>query len=154
MKPLLVLLSVFVVAVVVLKIVKHKHNLPLAARIAMSFMLIFTAIGHFTFTKGMTMMLPDFIPFKIAVVYGTGLIEIAAAIGLLIPGFRVVTAWLLILFFMLIIPANIEAALENINIETGNLDGSGTSYLWFRIPLQLLFIVWTYLSAIRIYAMR
>ena len=64
----------------------------LAARIAMSAMLIFTAIGHFAFTKGMTKMLPDFIPFKIAVGYGTEVLEIAAAVGLLIPGFIVVTA--------------------------------------------------------------
>ncbi|WLD22695.1 hypothetical protein NU10_08135 [Flavobacterium dauae] len=43
----------------------HKHfELVLSGRVVMSAMLLFTAIAHSTFTKGMTMMLPDFIPFK------------------------------------------------------------------------------------------
>jgi hypothetical protein len=27
--------------------------------------------------------------------------------------------------------------------------GSGSNYLWFRIPLQVLFIAWTYLTCIK-----
>ena len=149
MKPLILLLGAFIISVFAIKLIKHKYNVPLAGRIAISAMLVFTAIGHFAFTKGMGMMLPDFIPFKSAVVYATGLIEAAAAIGLLIPGLRVVTAWLLILFFILIIPANIKAALENISIEKGSYDGSGVNYLWVRIPLQILFIGWVYISSIK-----
>ncbi len=149
MKPLFVLLGIFIIALFAIKLIQHKHNIPLAARIAMSAMLVFTAVGHFVFTKGMEMMIPDFIPVKTAFVYATGVIEIAAAIGLLIPTFGVVTAWLLILFFILIIPANVKAALEHIDIEKATFDGSGTNYLWFRIPLQILFIAWTYLSCIK-----
>ena len=40
-------------------------------------------------------------------------------------------------------------ALENINYQTGELNGPGLSYLWFRIPMQILFMVWVYFSAIR-----
>jgi uncharacterized membrane protein len=58
----------------------------------MSVMLLFTAIAHFKFTKGMTMMLPGFIPFKTETVYLTGIIEIVAAIGLFIPHFRIIIA--------------------------------------------------------------
>src|SRR5690606_35353704 len=112
-------------------------------------MLLFTAIAHFVFTKGMSMMLPDLIPYKREVVYLTGIIEIDAAIGLFIPNFRIMTAWLLIAFFILILPANIYAAVEQIDYQKGTFDGNGLSYLWFRVPLQFLFIVWTYLSAIK-----
>jgi uncharacterized membrane protein len=115
----------------------------------MSVMLVFTAIAHFAFTKGMAMILPDFIPYKTAIVYLTGIIELAAAIGLFIPRFRVMTAWLLIVFFILILPANIYAAINHINYQTGNPGGPGLTYLWFRIPLQILFIVWTYLSSVK-----
>ncbi len=149
MKPLIVLLIVFAVSVVVIKLTNHKYNFPLSARIAMSVMLVFTAMGHFMFTKGMVMMIPEFIPFKTGMVYLTGVIEIAAAIGLLIPGLRVLTAWLLILFFLLLLPANINAAMKHLDIEKGTFNGSGLNYLWFRIPLQLFFIVWTYISSIR-----
>jgi uncharacterized membrane protein len=149
MEPLIVLLIVFALSVVVVKLTTHKNDISLSARIAMSAMLLFTAMGHFIFTKGMTMMIPDFIPFKTGMVYLTGVIEIIAAIGLLIPGVRVLTAWLLILFFLLLLPANIKASIEQVNIEKGTFDGSGLNYLWFRIPLQIFFIVWTYISSIR-----
>jgi uncharacterized membrane protein len=149
MKPLIVLLSVFAVSLLMTKFVRGNFELALSGRIAMSAMLIFTAVAHFAFTKGMAMMLPNFIPFKTATVYLTGIIEIAAAIGLFIPNFRTVTAWLLIAFFILILPANIYAAIKHIDYQKGNFEGNGLTYLWFRVPLQILFITWVYLSSIK-----
>lgn len=149
MKPLIVLLAVFAVSLLITKFVRGSFEFALSGRIAMSVMLVFTAIAHFAFTKGMAMMVPGFIPFKTEAVYLTGLIEIAAAIGLFVPGFRVMTAWLLIAFFILMLPANIYAALNHIDYQKGTFDGNGLRYLWFRIPLQILFIVWTYFSAIK-----
>jgi uncharacterized membrane protein len=149
MKPLIVLLSVFAVSLAVNKIFRDNYEFALSGKIAISAMLVFTAVAHFAFTKGMAMMFPDFIPYKTEAVYLTGIIEIAAAIGLLVPNFKVVTAWLLIAFFMLILPANIYAAIKHIDYQKGTFDGNGLTYLWFRIPLQILFIVWTYLSAIK-----
>ena len=72
MKPLVVLLSSFVIAIFVIKIINKDYSFALSARIAMSVMLSFTAIGHFAFTKGMSMMIPQFIPFKTNLVYLTG----------------------------------------------------------------------------------
>lgn len=149
MAPLLVLLTTFVIAVFALKIIHKEYHIPLAARIAMSVMLLFTSIGHFAYTHGMTMMMPDFIPFKTQMVYFTGVIEILAAIGLHIPRLRVLTAWLLILFFVLLLPANINAALKHVDFQKGTFEGKGVNYLWFRVPLQILFIVWTYISSIK-----
>ena len=149
MKPLIVLLSVFAISLLSTKIFRGNYEFALSGRIAMSAMLVFTAVGHFVFTKGMTMMLPQFIPYKTEAVYLTGFIEIVAAIGLLIPNFNGLVAWLLIVFFILILPANIYAAIKNVDYQKGTFDGSGLTYLWFRIPLQVVFIVWTYLSVIK-----
>jgi len=149
MKPLIVLLSVFAISLLATKIFQGNYKFALSGRIAISVMLVFTAMAHFVFTKGMAMMLPDFVPYKTAAVYLTGIIEIIAAIGLFIPKFRVITAWLLIAFFILILPANIYAAIKNIDYQKGTFDGAGLTYLWFRIPLQILFIFWTYLSTIK-----
>jgi len=150
MKPLIVLLSSFIIAIFVVKFIKKNYDFVLSARIAMSLMLCFTAIGHFIFTKGMSMMIPQFIPFKISFVYLTGIFEILLAIGLLIPKLKALTGWALIIFLLLMLPANIYASLNNINFQEGTFDGNGLSYLWFRIPLQILFIIWTYISSIRI----
>ena len=149
MKPLIVLLSVFAISLLSTKIFRGNYEFALSGRIAMSAMLVFTAVGHFVFTKGMTMMLPQFIPYKTETVYLTGVIEIVAAIGLLIPNFNGLVAWLLIVFFILMLPANIYAAIKNVDYQKGTFDGSGLTYLWFRIPLQVVFIVWTYLSVIK-----
>lgn len=149
MKPLIVLLAVFATSLFVFKISTGEFDYPLSGRIAMSAMLLFTSIAHFAFTKGMTMMMPDFIHFKKQLVYITGFLEIAAAIGLLIPGWKIMTGWTLILFFIMLVPANINAALKRIDYQKGTYDGSGANYLWFRIPLQILFIAWVYVCAIK-----
>lgn len=149
MKPLIVLLAVFALSLLITKMVRGKVEHALSGRIALSVMLVFTAIAHFAFTKGLSMMLPDFIPFKTEIIYLTGLLEIAAAIGLFIPRYSVLTAWLLIAFFLLILPANIYAAIHHIDYQNSTFDGNGLPYLWFRVPLQVVFIVWTYMSAIK-----
>lgn len=149
MKPLIILLVVFAIALLVMKFATHHYNLPLSGRIAMCVMLLFTALGHFVFTKGMEMMIPDFIPFRKELVYLTGLLEIMLGIGLLFSSTRGYSAWILIIFFILILPANIKAAIEHIDIQKGTFDGPGLKYLWFRIPLQLFFILWVYVSSIK-----
>jgi uncharacterized membrane protein len=149
MKPLFVLLGAFGIALLVIRYVTGAFDYSFAGRIGMSVMLVFTAVGHFAFTKGMALMVPDFVPFKTEVVYLTGILEIIAAVCLLIPSLHVWTGWALILFFIVLLPGNIKAAVQHIDYQKGTFDGNGPDYLWFRIPLQLLFIAWTYLSAIR-----
>ena len=150
MKPLIVLLLSFTISLFVIKIINNEYDFKLSARIAMSIMLVFTAIGHFAFTKGMSMMIPQFIPYKETFVYLTGVFEILLAISLLIPRFKYISGWTLIIFLLLMLPANIYASINNVNYQTGTFDGNGLGYLWFRIPLQFLFIAWTYISTIRI----
>lgn len=112
-------------------------------------MLLFTSAGHFMFTAGMSKMLPAFIPYRTATIYLTGLIEIAAAITLFIPACKKVTGIFLIVFFVAVLPANIYAAGKHLNYETGTFDGPGIRYLWFRIPFQILLIIWTYFFVVK-----
>lgn len=149
MKPLFVLISVFIVSTFIIKLKTNNYNFNLAARIGMSAMLFFTSIGHFVFTIGMTMMIPTIIPFKTEIIYLTGFFEILLGICILIPPTRVISAWILIIFFILILPANIYAAIKQVDYQNANFDGNGLMYLWFRIPLQFIFIIWTYLSTLK-----
>ncbi|BFM41954.1 hypothetical protein CFS9_05950 [Flavobacterium sp. CFS9] len=148
METLIVLISVFAITLLFIKLISKKIEIFQSARIAMAVMLVFTAVSHFVFTKGMAMMI-SFLPWPTMVVYATGIIEIMAAVGLLIPKTRVLTAKLLIVFFIVLLPANIYAAVHSINLQTANYSGKGISYLWFRVPLQLLFISWVYFSSIK-----
>ena len=142
MKPLLVLLAAFAISICALRLFAGDWDYVSAGNIAMASMLLFTAIGHFAFTKGMAMMLPGFVPFKKLLVYITGVIEIVAGVGLLVNSVRVSAAVFLIFFFVILLPANIYAAMKGVDYQTGSYGGNGLTYLWFRVPLQLLFIAW------------
>jgi uncharacterized membrane protein len=149
MKPLIVLLSVFLFSALIIKQITQKYDLSLSARIGMSAMLFFTALGHFIFTKGMAMMIPPNIPFKTEIIYLTGVIEILLGVGLLIPKLSIYSGWFLIFFLLLLLPANIYSSLKHIDYQKATFDGNGLSYLWFRIPLQLIFMIWTFVSTIK-----
>ncbi|NQD70407.1 hypothetical protein HP439_06715 [Sphingobacterium shayense] len=152
--PEIILPIVFFMSLFILMIMNKGLQYALSARIAMATMLVITGIAHFFYTEGMTMMLPDFIPYKRTIVYATGVIEIIAAIGMLLPKYQKFTGWFVILFFVLILPSNIYSAIQHVNMEAGTYDGEGLSYLWYRIPLQLVFIGWVYFSCINQISLR
>jgi uncharacterized membrane protein len=147
--PEIILITFFVISLIILKLLRNEYNFALSARIAMSAMLLTTGIAHFVFVKGFLLMLPDFIPCKPESIYFTGVVELIAAIGLLLSKYKTITGWLLIVFLVLIIPSNIYAAIKHVNLENATFDGNGPGYLWFRIPLQIFFIAWIYLSCIK-----
>jgi len=149
MKPLFVLIVTFILSLLLIKLFNSGWNFRLAGNIAMSVMLLFTSIAHFAFSKGMTLMMPAFFPLKKQIVWGTGVLEIFAAIALLVPAWRSATAIALMVFFILIIPANINAAIKKVDYQKANYEGSGINYLWFRVPLQVFFIAWVYWFAYR-----
>ncbi|MDF2474646.1 MAG: hypothetical protein K0S24_129 [Sphingobacterium sp.] len=149
MKPLFVLLTVFLISNLVIRQYKGDIDYYLAGKIALAATLLFTSLGHLIYTKGMVLMLPDFIPLKKEIIYVTGLLEVMGAFGLFIPSLSRLTGMLLIVFFILILPTNIYANMRHLNYETATFDGKGPGYLWFRIPFQLLLIGWTYYFALR-----
>lgn len=107
-----------------------------STRDALSLMLVFTGISHFTFmTEDFVRMMPPSIPWPRAMVYFTGVCEIAGAVGLLLPGFRCAAAYGLIAFFLAVLPANIHAARSGVTLH-----GKPATRLWLRIPMQVLFI--------------
>ena len=107
-----------------------------SARDALSLMLVFTGISHFTFMKeDLVRMMPPSIPWPRAMVLLTGICEIAGAIGLLLPEFRRAAAYALVAFFLAVLPANIHAARAGLTLR-----GKPATNLWLRIPMQMLFI--------------
>lgn len=144
MKPLIVLVVTFLLSLVVSRLATGSFELELSGNIAMCCMLFLTAAGHFMFTKGMEMMLPPVIPFKRAVVYISGIAEIVLGIMLLLPAYRHLAGNLLIILFIVLLPANIYAARTNLNMEKANHEGPGIDYLYKRIPLQVFFIIWVF----------
>ncbi|MGF7074918.1 DoxX family protein [Mucilaginibacter sp. 3215] len=142
MKVLLVLIISFILTAVISRLFIDDWNIMLSGNVAMMLMLWFASLGHFMFTKGMVMMMPAFIPFKGTLVYLTGVMEIILGPLLIVNATRYTAGSILLVMFLVMLPANINAAMKHVNFEKATYDGSGTGYLWFRIPLQLLFIAW------------
>lgn len=144
MKPLIVLLVTFGLALAATRLLAGQVDYLLAGNVAMAIMLIFTGIAHVPYVRGMAQMLPAWLPAKNAWVYGTGLLEVAGGVGLLLPAVRPLAATCLLVFFVLIFPGNVISARKHLDYQRGTLTGPGLGYLWFRVPLQLLFLGWTW----------
>src|SRR4028119_198101 len=111
-----------------------------AGRGALVIMFLFTGASHFTTMKyDFAAMIPPPLPNDLWVIYLTGVLEIAGAIGLLIPRTRKLAEICLVLLLIALFPANVYAALNEIPLR-----GEAPTPLWIRGPIQLLFIgmVW------------
>ena len=111
-----------------------------AARIGLAVMFLFTAASHFSSLKyDLAAMIPPPLTGALWLIYLTGVLEAAGAIGLLIPRLRRLAAWGLIALLIGLFPANVYAALTGVA-----LGGAAATPLWFRTPLQLFWIavVW------------
>ena len=145
MKLLTILFVAFILGLLGTKIFQGDWNFLFSGNLGMAAFIIFTGLAHFKFQKGMAMMIPDFIPAKMFWVYATGIIEIAAGIGLMIPSLRETTAIWLIIFYVLVFIANINSSRKRINIFKADYTGPGMKYLYMqRIPMQIILIVWTW----------
>ncbi|NIF04718.1 hypothetical protein F3J23_04615 [Chryseobacterium sp. Tr-659] len=151
MKLLTILFGTFILALLGTLVFQGKADFLFSGNLGMAVFIIFTGFSHFKFQKGMAMMIPDFIPGKMFWVYFTGVLEIAAGIGLMIPSFREITAVLLIVFYVLVFIANINSSRKKINIFKADYTGPGMRYLYFqRIPMQIILIVWTWYFGIHL----
>ena len=148
MSPLIILISSFCLIWLLNKYVfKSFLTVSLMGSVALAIMLLFTGSSHFFKTQEMVQMMPEFLPYKIQLVYFTGHMEMAFAVGLLFPRYAKWTSIALILFFLAILPANIIGSFKRVHL--GGME-NGPGYLYFRIPLQLLFMGWAYYFGIHL----
>ncbi|MBP1163408.1 putative membrane protein [Chryseobacterium sp. PvR013] len=145
MKLLVILFITFILALLGTFLVQGKPDFIFSGNLGMAVFIIFTGFSHFKFQKGMAMMIPEVIPARMFWVYFTGVLEIAAGIGLMIPAIREIIAILLIIFYVLVFMANINSSRKKINIFKADYTGPGMKYLYTqRIPMQIILIVWTW----------
>ena len=119
------LASFFGISCGITRIASGAIDFELSGRIAIAATMLITGLFHFIWTKGMILMLPDFIPSKNMIVYATGVIEILVAPGLLIPQTERLTSILLLIFFVAILPSNIYASMKRVNLRKGDYSGPG-----------------------------
>ena len=116
-----------------------------AVRIGLAVMFGFTAASHFSSLKhDMAAMIPPPLTGALWVIYVTGALEMAGGVGLLLSRWRRLAGICLALLLVAMFPANIYAAMNGVT-----LGGEPASALWWRAPLQLLWLGLLWWSSIR-----
>lgn len=103
-----------------------------------------TAAGanHFWHPAPYVGMMPAVLPAPLALVYVSGVAEIAGGLGLLWPRTRRAAAWGLVLLFLAVFPANVNMAVNHLPLGDRPIP---QVYLWLRLPLQGVLIAWAWL---------
>lgn len=125
---------------------RHPFDIRGAAAVGLGLLFIFTGIGHFIQTEPMVQMLPPWVPARTLLVYATGVLEFAIAIGFFVPKLRRHTGWIAAAALVLFFPANIYAAVNHVPMGA---HATGPVYLFIRVPLQAIILLWVYWFAIR-----
>jgi uncharacterized membrane protein len=141
---LLLLLVPFLVLTLLGKWVSRFQMAPAKrARVGLSLFFLFTSIGHFIKTEEMAAMLPPSVPYRLGLIYITGICELLGAVGVWIPRLTRLTGFLLILMLIGVLPSNIYSAINRVDFGG---HGAGPAYLLVRVPFQLFAIWWTYFA--------
>lgn len=117
-----------------------------AAAIGLGILFIFTSVGHFTQTELMAQMLPPWVPARTLLVYLTGVLELAIAVGFFVPRTRRFTGWVGAAVLVLFFPANVYAAINHVPMGG---HAWGPVYLLVRAPLQAIVLLWVYWFTIK-----
>ena len=117
-----------------------------AASLGLTLLFIFTGVGHFIETELMSQMLPPWVPARIPLIYLTGVLEFAIAIGFLSGKLRYFTGWVAIAVLILFFPGNVYAALNHVPMGG---HAWGPVYLLIRAPLQAILVFRAYWFTIR-----
>jgi uncharacterized membrane protein len=91
---------------------------------------------HFTRTRWYESIVPDYLPAHRALVYASGVAEIAGGAGLMVPAARRAAGWWLIATLVAVFPANVWMAQHP---ERYRVPG-GRAALLARLPFQAVFI--------------
>ncbi len=96
-------------------------------------------INHFLNPDFYVAIVPPYLPWPLALVYLSGVAEIALGTLLLFKRWAAMAAWGIIALLIAVFPANVHMALHP---ETYAFS---PALLWLRLPLQGVLIAWAYL---------
>ena len=112
-----------------------KSKIKTLSIIIMSLFYIGVGTNHIINPNWFVRIIPPILPFKIAIVYISGIFEIILGSLLIFPKTRCIAGWGLIILLLVVYPANIYVALTN-----GEAMDTTPMIAWGRLPFQFVFI--------------
>jgi len=89
-------------------------------------------VSHFTQTAFFVEIVPPYLPAPLALVWASGVAEIALGALVLVPATRRLAAWGLIALLIAVFPANVH------------MGHPSALALWLRLPVQGLLVAWAW----------
>lgn len=117
-------------------------GLKRAVHLFLALFFLFAGVAHFRHDTIFAQIVPPFLPFPVAIVWVTGMMELAFAAALLTRFRLPLTGVLLSAYLLAVLPANIYMAWANIPFGEGL---GGPLILWGRVALQfplIALVIW------------
>lgn len=112
-----------------------KSQIKTLSIIIMTLFYIMAGTNHFINPDWYVRIVPPILPFKTAIVYISGILEIILGSLLIFPKTRFIAGWGLIILLVAVYPANIYVALTN-----GEAMDITPLIAWGRLPFQFVLI--------------
>jgi uncharacterized membrane protein len=106
--------------------------------------LLLAGANHFRIPAFYVSIMPDYLPLPLALVYLSGVAEMAIGAMLCSHAWYRIAAWGAIALFIAVFPANLQMALH-----PERYPQFSELALWLRLPLQLPLIAWAWYLARR-----
>ncbi|MBO6573812.1 MAG: hypothetical protein JJ896_00220 [Rhodothermales bacterium] len=117
-----------------------KSRIRALALLALAAFWVAAGANHFINPEFYLQLMPPWIPAHEAMVFWSGVAEVAGGIAVLIPAWRARAGVFLILVLIGVTPANLHMALN-----PGDFAELGPAWVfWVRLPIQVLFGLWAW----------
>ncbi|HEV7734319.1 MAG TPA: DoxX family protein [Candidatus Binatia bacterium] len=106
----------------------------------------FAGVMHFVAPEFYLQIMPPYLPWHLGLVYVSGIAEFVLGVMVIIPSTRVLGAWGIILLLIAIFPANLHAAMNDVQLvhRPEWMSQPTPAQAWGRLPLQLVLIAWAW----------
>jgi uncharacterized membrane protein len=109
-------------------------------RYLLALIFIGSGVFHFVMPEMYVKVMPDFIPFPLACVLISGVLELAGGVGLLIPKWRNRASWLIVALLLSFLAVHIPHIINGGRVMDGIT--LPLAAVWGRLAFQAVFIVW------------
>jgi uncharacterized membrane protein len=111
------------------------------SRYVLAAIFVVAGVLHFVIPGEYVRIMPPYVPFHRAMVYLSGVLEIAGGVGLLAERTRRAAGVGLILLLLAVWPANVQMLLDT---RAAGASPAAEALLWARLPLQLVLLWWVW----------
>ncbi|WP_236888362.1 DoxX family protein [Desulfoluna limicola] len=109
--------------------------------VALGLFMIYAGVSHFLKPVFYLPFVPEFLPFREAIVILSGLLEIFLGVAVLLPRYRHLGALSIMALLVLFLPVHVADVIR----DTPAIGSHGAALV--RLPIQVLFIFWAWVAS-------